>query len=411
MKVLFLSQIVPYPPHGGVLQRGYNLLREISKFATVYLAAFVHRDLLRTEEQVAESRRALGEFCARVDFFNLWAKQSSLHKYAALTASLGSSMPYSIIAHRSEAFQRHVSRIVASGDIDVIHVDTLGLVPFVDKLREVPCVLTHHNIESMLMGRRAEVETRTLAKWFLEREAEKLRSYERAVSRRFDANILVSGTDEQALCSAVPEVITSVVSNGVDTDYFTPQGEQDSLTLIYTGGLNMFANLDAVLFFLREIWPLVSAEEPSVRFMVIGQDPPHELREMGKRDPRIEVMGYVADVRPFVTQAAVYVVPLRVGGGTRLKVLDAMAMGKAIVSTSVGCEGIHASPGEHLLVVDNPAHFARTVIDLLRNRTRRVLLGQAARRLVETCYAWPIIGRALQNTYKAAIESRSVHLR
>jgi sugar transferase (PEP-CTERM/EpsH1 system associated) len=407
MKVLFLSQIVPYPPHGGVLQRGYNLLREISQFAVVHLAAFVHRDLLKTDEQVLESQRELGKFCGRVDYFPLWPKQSRLHQYAALGLSLGSPKPFSVIAHRSAAFQRHVSRLVSSEGIDVIHVDTLGLAPFVDNVDDIPRVLTHHNIESMLMGRRAEVETRPPVKWFLQCETEKLRAYERAVSPRFDANILVSDADERALCSAAPGVVTSVVPNGVDIEYFSPRDEADTPTLTYTGGLNMFANRDAVMFFLRETWPLIKAEVPNVRFVVIGQDPPEELRALSAGDPRIEVMGYVDDVRPFVARAAVYVVPLRVGGGTRVKVLDAMAMGKAIVSTSVGCEGIHASPGEHLLVADDPTRFARTVVDLLHDRTRRASLGRAARRLVETRYAWPLIGRTLHDTYRAAIERRS----
>jgi glycosyltransferase involved in cell wall biosynthesis len=200
-----------------------------------------------------------------------------------------------------------------------------------------------------------------------------------------------------------------VVPNGVDVEYFTPEVEHETPTLIYTGGLNMFANLDAVLFFLREIWPAISAAVPSVRFIVIGQDPPHELREISKRDSRIEVMGYVDDVRPYVARAAVYVVPLRVGGGTRLKVLDAMAMGKAIVSTSVGCEGIHVSRGEHLLIADDPKHFARVTVDLLGDRGRRALLGRSARRLVETHYAWPLIGGRLHDTYRAAIERRRIH--
>lgn len=403
MNVLFLSQIVPYPPHGGVLQRGYNLLRELGRHAQVHLLAFVHPDALPTPTALDESRAALGQFCETIEFFPLWPKQSRLHLVAALAASTCSRKPFSVIAHRSAAFQARVTERLAAVPFDILHVDTLALSRFVPHDRHLPAVLTHHNIESMLMKRRSEVETRLLARQFLRREAEKLKACEEVEALLFDMNITMSRQDEMQLLSRVPRARTSIVPNGVDIEYFTPRPELETPTLIYGGGMNMFANRDAVMHFLHEIWPLIRARVPGVRFLAVGQAPPTELTSYAAIDPQVVVTGYVEDIRPCIWEAGIYVVPLRVGGGTRLKVLDAMAMGKAIVSTSIGCEGIEVTPGEHLVVADSPEDFASATVSLLGDPSRRRELGQAARNLVERRYAWPQVGQRLLDAYRTAI--------
>lgn len=405
MKVLFLSQIVPYPPHGGVLQRGYNLIRELGREARVHLLAFVHPDVLKTPDAVEESRRALGGFCEAVEYFRLWPKASKLHQSAGLAMSAASSLPFSVIAHRSSAYQRRIDAAL-TGPFDIVHADTVALSPFVRPGLGVPSVLTHHNIESMLMERRAKVESRWLARRFLEREAAKLRAFEAAESPRFDVNVVVSVPDGEALARIAPGLRTAVVPNGVDTDYFTPQPDRETPALVYTGGMNMFANRDAVLFFCTEVWPRIAASVPDVRFFAVGQDPPAELRDLAARDPRIVVTGFVDDIRPYVSQAAVYVVPLRVGGGTRLKVLDAMASGKALVSTSIGCEGIAVRPDEHLVIADTPEAMAASTVALLKDPARRRALGASARGLVESRYAWRVVGRQLLDAYRDAADRK-----
>ena len=402
MRVLFLSQIVPYPPHGGVLQRGFNLVRELGRHAEVHLLAFVHPDVLPTEKHLADSRKALSEFCATVEYFSLWPKQSKLHTLAAAGLSTVSSDPFSVIAHRSAGFRRSVEEHLARLAFDVLHVDTIALCQFIPDGCKVPTVVTHHNIESMLMARRAAVERRPLHKRFLARESAKLEHYERVNSPRVDGNVMMSVPDAAALERLAPGVRMAIVPNGVDTAYFTP-GEGETPALIYTGGMNMFANNDAVMHFLREIWPAIRAAHPEVVFYAVGQDPPAELGAIAEQDPRVIVTGYVDDVRPYVRKAAVYVVPLRVGGGTRLKVLDAMAMGKAMVSTSIGCEGINVADGTHLVIADAPDDFARSVVALLNDPGRRRELSRAARARVEELYAWPVVGRQLLDAYRAAI--------
>jgi len=402
MKVLFLSQIVPYPPHGGVLQRGYHLLRELGQCASVHLLAFVHPDVLPTAAAVEESRQALGAFCTDVEYFRLWPKTSKAHRLLALASSAVSSEPFSAIAHRSRAFGRRVTELLGTMRFDIVHADTIALCQFVND-DPVPAVLTHHNIESALMSRRASVEPRKLAAAFLRREAAKLAAYEALVAPRYVVNVVVSRQDELTLLQNAGGLRTALVPNGVDVTYFSPGSVLEEPALVYTGGMNMFANRDAVMHFLDEVWPLVSAASPNVTFYAVGQDPPAELLQRARRDARIVVTGYVDDIRPFVRKSSVYVVPLRVGGGTRLKVLDAMAMGKALVSTSVGCEGIEVTPGKHLIVADTAPAFARSVLELLASPDRRLALGTAGRALVESRYSWRIVADSLVEAYQRAI--------
>lgn len=405
MNVLFLSQIVPYPPHGGVLQRGYNIIRELGGRANVHLLAFVHPDVLPTSQAIDESRAALGAFCQQIDYFPLWPKRSAAHRAAGLAASALSHQPFSAVAHRSAAFGASVRSAMAATRFDVLHVDTIALSQFVEPRSTVPAVLTHHNIESILMERRAQVEPGAAARLFLAREARKLAEYERRIAPTVAVNIVVSATDQAALCERVPGVRTAIVRNGVDIAYFQPSDTPEQHALIYTGGMNMFANKDAVLYFLDQVWPAIRASVPDVRFFAVGQDPPPELAAIATRDSSVVMTGYVDDIRPYVRQAAVYVVPLRVGGGTRLKVLDAMASGKALVSTSIGCEGIDVVPGVHLLTADTPETFAAETVALLHDQSRRRVLGAAARQLVEDKYAWRVVGDQLMTTYAAAIDT------
>ena len=182
-----------------------------------------------------------------------------------------------------------------------------------------------------------------------------------------------------------------------------PRPGEETPALIYTGGMNMFANRDAVEWFLESIWPLVKREVPEARFFAIGQRPSERVLEAAARDPSVEAPGHVADVRPWVARAAVYIVPLRVGGGTRLKMVDAMAQGKAIVATRVGAEGIKGDDGRHFVLADEPEAFAREVVRLLRDPAARARLAAEARARAEDTYAWSILGGTLVDAYRGVI--------
>jgi glycosyltransferase involved in cell wall biosynthesis len=405
MRIAFVTQIVPYPPHGGILQRGYNLLRELGREHHVDLIAFHHPDEIRPGEAVEQSKAALREFCASVEYFPLWPKQSALHKAAAMLAAWPSPRPFSVLAQRSAGVKRRLAGLCASATPpDVVHLDTIALAPYRDVCGAVPAVVTHHNIESQLMERRAEVESGVLARHYVGLQAQRLRRYEIEQAPRFPVNIMVSDADAALLKTLVPGVHTAVVPNGVDTDYFQPRPGEETPAVIYTGGMNMFANRDGVEWFLDHIWPAIKAAVPGVRFYAIGSRPSPRVLEAAASDPAVEAPGFVPDIRPWVAKSAVYIVPLRVGGGTRLKMVDAMAQGKAIVATRVGAEGIAGEDGRHFLLADAPDVFADRVTGLLRDEQARRRLGAAAREQAERVYAWPLVGRTLAAAYAEAVE-------
>lgn len=405
MNVLFLSQIVPYPPHGGVLQRGYNVLRELGRHAEVHLLAFWHPDALPAE-RLAESREALGRFCASIEYFPLWPKRNAWSRRLAFALGAVWPEPFSVLAHRSRSYAARVDAALRTHSIDVAHFDTIALSQF-DRRHDITRVVTHHNIESMLMGRRADAEQSLAARVYLRAQTRRLIRYESQMSPRYDMNIVMSALDAAALERIAPGVVTAVVPNGVDLEYFQPRRGEETLAVIYTGGMNMFANRDAVLHFIRTTWPAIKAAVPEAVFYAVGQDPSRELLALATPQSGIIVTGYVDDVRPWVARSAVYVVPLRVGGGTRLKVVDAMAQGKALVSTTIGCEGIEVTPGENIIVADESCAFADAVVRLLRTPGERERLGRAARVFVEQRYAWPIIGRRLLDAYEQAAQGRA----
>ncbi len=403
MRILFVSQIVPYPPHGGVLQRGFNLLRELGRHHEVDLLAFHHPDELPAGTALEQSKRELGAFCRSVEYFALWPKQSFVHRLVALAFAAVYPRPFSVLAHRSGKLAARIEDLcLGPRPPDVVHLDTMALAPYARNCGTVPVVVTHHNVESQLMQRRAEHERGWLQKFYVRLQAKRLRSYEEANSGKFPVNIMVSESDAETLRGICPRARMEVIPNGVDTEYFHPRWGSETPTLIFTGGMNMFANRDGVDWFLVEVWPLVKRRVSGVRFIAIGQRPSPLLMEVVAKDGSVEAPGFVQDVRPWVERAAVYVVPLRVGGGTKLKVLDAMAQGKAIVCTTLGAEGIEVKDAEEMLIADSAHDFAERIVQLLGAADERLRLGRAAREKVEERYSWGILGRRLAEVYAGA---------
>lgn len=405
MRILFVTQIVPYPPHGGVLQRGFNLLRELGRHHEVHLLAFHHPDELPPGAAVEQSRVELGRFCRRIEYFPLWPKQSSAHKLAAFAAGAFYPRPFSVLAHRSGLLARRLAEICSSDAPDIVHLDTIALAPYARHTNGIPTVLAHHNIESQLMARRADYESSAAARLYVRMQTNRLVAYERRHVPHFPLNITVSDADAQTLRRLCPGARTAVVSNGVDTEYFVPRFGDETPALIYTGGMNMFANRDAVEWFLDAIWPHIKAAVPGVRFFAVGQRPSPKILAAAASDSAVETPGFVDDVRPWVGRSAVYVIPLRVGGGTRLKIVDAMAQGKAIVSTTLGAEGIDGENGKHFVLADEPQVFAQKVIALLRDPAEARRLGTGARERAEQRYAWPILGTQLAEHYASVVKA------
>lgn len=402
MNVLWLSHNVPYPPIGGVLQRSYNLLQQLGSRHRVYLVALNQRAILPAEKDIEEARVALESVCAHVDIVPIPSDASRHAWYRLVISSFITRTAYNVNWLRSTVMHRKIAAIMERVRFDVIHYDTIGLMEYFGHARGCATILNHHNIESAMLVRRAEMEANPLKKIYFRREGSVLESLERLYGPQVDVNLTVSRLDAVRLQAISPAAAIEVCENGTDPGYFQPDvmSRAEPGHLLFVGGMRWYPNRDAMLYFCREVWPRCVAQMPSLELTIAGAHPPAELRQMAGADNRIRVQGYVDDVRPYFDRADIFICPIRDGGGTRLKVLDAMAMGKAIVSTSIGCEGLDVVHGEHVLIADTPEDFATCVGRLLSQPALKADLGARARKLVHEKYSWDVIGRRLMAVYE-----------
>jgi glycosyltransferase involved in cell wall biosynthesis len=400
MKILFLSQTVPYPPKSGVLQRIYYLLYELCRENEVHLIALVHRDILTDDKKIEEARIHLMQFCKTVQFFTLEPKRSRFAFIRILLRSIFSFSPFSVFAFRSKPFQEHVKTMLRENAFDLIHFDTIALAQYLPDDYPVPKVVTHHNVESEVLFRRAKTTHNIVQKAYLYMDAKKLLNYEKKHLKMFSCNLSCSEVDKEKLQAIDNSIRVEVIPNGTDTSYFMPNPNKEKNHIItHIGGL-VAANLDAVQYFLSEIWPIVKRAKNDICLNLVGRNAPKTILDIAKNDQNIQIAGFVEDVRPYMEEAALIIVPLRYGGGTKLKVLNSLAMGKAVVSTSIGIEGIDVSPGKNIIVEDTPKKFAESVIYLLENANIRKDIGSMGRRLIEEKYDWTMIGKRQRELYK-----------
>jgi glycosyltransferase involved in cell wall biosynthesis len=314
----------------------------------------------------------------------------------AVARSWLSADPVDLWKWRVSEVRAEVERLLRENSVDVCVSDFLFAAANVPMPARVPVVLFEHNVEYLIWKRLSAIEPRLWRRALFEIEWRKLRRREGAVCSRADLTIAVSEEDRNRLASLAPEASVTSIPTGVDTNYFTPSTTAEiPARLVFTGSMDWQPNEDAVAHFVDAILPRIRREVPDVSFAVVGRRPGARLRAIAER-AGIIVTGTVDDVRPHIAEAAVYVVPLRAGGGTRLKIFEALAMQKAVVSTTVGAEGLALTPGQEYVAADDPEAFAQEVIALIRTPQRRRLLGQAGRFLVETHYSWPQVARQFE---------------
>lgn len=400
MNLLWISHNIPYPPKTGVLQRNYNLLREASRHADVYLLAVFKRDILPGEYDIEAARRELGKLCRLIEIVQLPIEASSALLYWTALVSLFTKDPLSANWVKDSGMRQRLRALVESVPFDLVHFDTVSLAAYRDDVGSVPKILNHHNIESHLLKRRIAFESNPLKRLYYAAEGSKLEAYERRVCPEFDTNFTVSDLDRKRLLELVPTACADVIANGVDVEYFrSTEAATVPGNLIMASGMNWFPNRDAVLFMCADVWPLLSARMPDLTWTVVGASPPQQVVDLAARDARVVVTGFVDDVRPYLSRAEIYLCPMRDGGGTRVKILDALAMSKPIVSTTMGCEGIDVTPGVDVLIADTPDAFVSQIARLRADSSLRAAMSAAARKLAVDRYSWPVIGHTLGAIY------------
>jgi glycosyltransferase involved in cell wall biosynthesis len=280
--------------------------------------------------------------------------------------------------------------------VDLCVADFLVAMPNMPTRTSTPVVLFEHNVEYMIWKRLHEVEKRPWRRALLALEWRKMRQYEGEACARAGLTVAVSEADRALLAANAPGADIRAIGTGVDTAYFHPNGAVEApATLVFTGSMDWYPNEDAILYFVAAILPELRRKVSGISLAVVGRDPSDRLRAACAA-AGVQVTGTVADIRPYVAEAAVYVVPLRIGGGTRLKIFEALAMGKAVVATRVGAEGLPIVSGQHFLQADSPTDFAQAVVTLLKDAAHRRALGMAGRRLVEERYSWTQVTKQFQ---------------
>lgn len=402
-RLLFLCQTLPFPPDGGVSIRSYNILRLLSRAFDVTALCFYRKSTRASMDAVNAGVAGLSEF-AHTEAFAIPQEHNRPRLVWDHLRSVARRRVYTQFAYHSAVFSSRLHELLSDRDFGLVHLDSLDLSGYLPALRDLPVVCTHHNIESALMRRRAATESSALLRPYLQLQANLTEAEERYWCDRVTLNVTVSETDRDRLSRLAPGARVTTVPNGVDTAAFQPtRGDQRGL--VFVGGYTWYPNRDAMAFFAREILPLVRLADTELPVTWVGRAP-EGVRSRYAAEHRMRLTGYVADIRPDVDAAACYVVPLRVGGGTRLKILDAWAMGKPVVSTSVGCEGLDARDGENILIRDTPQAFAEAVKAVLGDEELRRRLGEGARRTAERTYDWEVIGEAMINDYLALANAR-----
>lgn len=407
-RILFLSQCLPYPPDSGVTSRTYNILRQLQQEFEVVLLPFFRRNHQPDLDALRAARGAMEACVARVGVpvpivaEHLISRRLWDHLRSVLTRRA-----YTYYEYSNGLYDAQLRWALADTPPALIHLDSLCLHRWLPALPPVPQVCTHHNIESdVLRLRSARTKSRLLGR-YIRHQAALVESVERQLSPRFRLNIMMSDRDAERLRRLAPRARTFVAPNGVDTAFFTPDASRPAVPgrIVFLGPTYVFPNRDGMDYLLEEIWPHIRLAYPSATLRLIGQSPAAD-RARYEGVPGVACLGRVPDIRPHLREASCCVVPLRVGGGTRLKILDSWAMGKAIVSTSLGCEGLDAVDGDNMLIRDDPRAFAEAVVNVLSDPGLRRRLERNARRIAEQRYSWDRIGEGLRAAYREIMNSR-----
>jgi sugar transferase (PEP-CTERM/EpsH1 system associated) len=402
LRILWLKTELLHPVDKGGRIRTYQMLRALRREHRVtYLA-------LDDGTAAADARERAGEYCDELAVVpHRTRPKFSAGFYAELAAGLASPLPYFVRKYRSEGMRREIERRAAADEFDVLVCDFLPPAVNVPENLALPSVLFQHNVEAMIWRRHFEVQANPVKKLYLREQWRKAVAYERAACRRFDRVVAVSREDAEQMRREYGVEQVSDVPTGVDTEFFRPSGavEREPRGLVFTGSMDWLPNEDAIQFFTREVLPRVRATLPDVTLTVVGRNPYPSLVELGRRDPSIRVTGRVEDVRPYMERASAYVVPIRVGGGTRLKIYEAMAMEMPIVSTTVGAEGLPVRDGEELLIADTPEEFARSVVRVLTDGDLARSLGARAAETVRARYGWDAAARVFAEACEQALRA------
>jgi polysaccharide biosynthesis protein PslH len=398
MRVLYLSPRVCWPVISGAHLRDFYLARQLARSATLTYVGLDGGKSPTSGTATLEPPEPLSGAEA------LSIPRDASYRPANIVRGLIGPTPLNVLNFTSATVMTELERILRDRSFDAIQVESVHLIAYARRIRElyprVRVICDWHNIESEILTRYAEQDSNPLRRLYARRTAALVRPLEEEFLRLGHAHTVCSGREREVLLQRVPEARIEVVGNGVDVEYFagSPNQNQARRDVVFMGKMDYHANIDAAVFFARKIWPLVQARRPELRFVVVGAQPTKEVLAL-RALPGVTVTGTVEDVRPFYHNALAAVVPLLVGGGTRLKILEAMAAGTPVISTALGAEGLAVTTGKDILVADSPEAMADSVASLQAESPAWQSLITNARTLVQTQYDWSVVGEVLLRLY------------
>jgi glycosyltransferase involved in cell wall biosynthesis len=392
MRVLWISHFVPYPPDGpGGVQRSHHLLAQAAQRHEVHLVTLDLAGSFADDGERDAAVRELRRMAASVSVFPVPGGRAHLARGVLASAAGGPS--YWERRYTVQAAAAHVAREVRARRFDLAQLQIVFLGGYAPVLPDAPVVLDYPNIESHLLERRA-ARANPVARAYLTRQAARVTARERELAAWAAVNMVVSDVDGERLREHAPDARIHVVPNGVDVDYFHPAPDRRPRpgALLWVGGMDWFPNRDAVGWTADALWPALAADGAHRTLTIVGKSAPPAVAALAARDARVTAAGFVDDVRPYMWDADVFLCPIRVGGGTRLKVLNVLAAGCPLVSTAIGVEGLAMVPEEHYLRAETPAEFVTQVGRLERDPALRGRLVDAGRRHVVERFSWAKIG-------------------
>ena len=394
MKVLLLTQVLPYPPDSGPKVKTYNMVKFISQNHDLTLVSFVRGDQTNEVEH-------LRQFCSAV--YPVPIRRSRLMDGLAMINSLVTSTPWFMVRDDRREMRAMLAGLCAKEKFDIVHADQLNMAQYARRIPGAARVLDAHNALWLLYRRLAQTTRNFWVRAALEREWHLLKRYEGTVCRTFDAVLAVSEADKAALADASGgkgNLMVAPIAVDPETIPLIPRAPQAD-HILHIGTMFWPPNVDGVLWFLREIYPLIQRDRPDVCFDIVGAHPPKELTDLGSNTTGVTVTGYVKEPTDYLNKTGVMVVPLLAGGGMRVKILEALAKGLPIVTTSIGCEGIAVENGRHLLVADSPHKFAQATLRLLKDHAYANTLARNGRDLIEKYYDYHSAFRPVNLVYEA----------
>jgi glycosyltransferase involved in cell wall biosynthesis len=376
---MLLTQVLPYPPDSGPKIKTLNVIKYLAQHHEIHLVSFVRGD------QSADVQR-LRAYCQTINTVPMI--RSTLRDGWAMIRSLFSDQPWVMVRDDVKEMHQLINRLCAENTFDIIHADQMNMGQYAYCLSGHKSILDTHNALWLLYKRLWQNMKPGIRKWFLGRDWRLLKRYEAHQCQEFDYVLAVSQEDRTALEEAAghPLEIT-VIPIAVDTDEIKPVTRgSDADHILYLGTMYWPPNIDGVNWFTQEVMPLLRAQRPALVFDVVGSHPPKELLELNRPGTGLNVTGYVKDVTPYLQKAGLMICPLRAGGGMRVKILEALAQGLPVVSTTIGCEGIAVTPGQDVLIADTPQDFAGAVLRILEERSLADELAKNGRKLIEDKY-------------------------